>query len=159
VTFDPYLSKQILQAFLLLEQNQNRSLEAQTRYYQAIGELFIRHGRYYKPFSAVPKNRDMVRNACEYIRYRAAENISVDDVARFVGFSRYHFLRVFKATTGLPPHAYLIQQRLKLARKAIEDGVSLADAALIAGFSDQSHLTRQFKSVYGLTPGRYQSAI
>ena len=57
----------------------------------------------------------------------------------------------------MSPHAYLIQLRLEKARQLISKGKSIADAALLAGFSDQSHLTRSFKKRYGLTPGRYGS--
>ncbi len=60
---------------------------------------------------------------------------------------------------GLPPHAYLIQRRLDLARKAIESGISLADAAIVSGFSDQSHMTRRFKAAFGVTPGQYQKDL
>ena len=49
--------------------------------------------------------------------------------------------------------------RMDLARSAIENGASLAQAATDAGFADQSHLTRQFKQAYGLTPGRWATAV
>src|SRR5262249_13884045 len=66
-----------------------------------------------------------------------------------------HFRRAF----GISPDQYRIRRRLNLARSAIESGVSLAQAAADAGFADQSHLTRQFKQAYGLTPGRWASAV
>jgi len=55
----------------------------------------------------------------------------------------------------MSPHAYPTQLRLKRARELIDGGQSIADAALLAGFSDQSHLTRRFKKSYVLTPGLY----
>ncbi len=159
VTFDLQLSHQLLYALVALDQGRNNGLEAQSCFFQAIGRLFLRHGHYRDRFGALPRDSLMVRDACEYIRQNASENISLDEIARCVNLSRYHFLRVFKATTGLPPHAYLIQQRLRIAKNAIESGSALAEAALLAGFSDQSHLTRWFKSAYGLTPGQYQRAL
>ncbi len=89
----------------------------------------------------------------------ASENISLDDIVRTAGLSRFHFLRLFKATTGFPPHAYLVQQRIALAKSAIENGSSLTDAAILSGFSDQSHLTRRFKAIHGITPGQYKKAV
>ena len=89
----------------------------------------------------------------------ATEAISLENIAGAVGLSRFHFLRLFKETTGLPPHAYLIQRRVELARQSIEKGSPLADAAIEAGFADQSHLTRRFKAVYGVTPGEYRKAV
>ncbi len=69
------------------------------------------------------------------------------------------FSQNFKHTTGLPPHTYLLQMRVELAKDAIEKGSSLADAAFQSGFADQSHMTRCFKAVYGLPPGQYKNAF
>lgn len=57
---------------------------------------------------------------------------------------------------GLSPHEYLVQRRLDMARHLIVGGADLARAAADAGFSDQSHLTRLFKSAFGLPPGRFR---
>jgi AraC-like DNA-binding protein len=159
VTFDNDVSKRLLHALLLLDQNTNTFLEAQTRFIQAIAELFIRHGQP-RRFPQYPKkNVTAIRKACEFIRAMASENISLDDIARAVGVSRFHFLRIFKATTGFSPHAYLIQRRLDIAKTLIENGCSLVQAAFEAGFADQSHMTRRFKAAYGVTPGQYQKAV
>lgn len=77
----------------------------------------------------------------------------LEALATVCGVSRFHFLRAFRAATGLPPHAYQVQRRLQLARRMILDGVGLAEAAA-AGFADQSHFTRHFRRSYGHTPGR-----
>src|SRR5262249_56889635 len=66
-----------------------------------------------------------------------------------------HFRRAF----GTSPDRYRTMRRLALARTAIESGEPLARAAAEAGFADQSHLTRQFKRTYGLTPGRWTKAV
>jgi AraC-like DNA-binding protein len=78
----------------------------------------------------------------------------LEALAALCGVSRFHFLRAFRAATGLPPHAYQVQRRLHLARRMILDGVGLAEAAAAAGFADQSHFTRHFRRSYGHTPGR-----
>lgn len=54
------------------------------------------------------------------------------------------------------PYRYLTMRRLDHARRAIQDGHSLADAAAASGFADQSHMTRQFRHAYGLSPGRWR---
>ncbi len=77
-------------------------------------------------------------------------------MAEQAGLSRYHFIRVFQNKTGLSPHAYLTQVRVNNARTQIESGLTLADAAFSSGFSDQSHMTRYFKSIYGVTPGKFR---
>lgn len=79
--------------------------------------------------------------------------VSLNELATEAGLSRFQFLRAFKAVTQLPPHAYRLQRQLQMARRLILQGHTLLQASLLAGFSDQSHLTRHFVSNYGLTPG------
>ncbi|CAG1017198.1 Transcriptional activator NphR [Burkholderiaceae bacterium] len=81
---------------------------------------------------------------------------SLDALARMVGLSKYQLLRRFEKTHGLPPHAWLLQQRAERARRLIRDGRSLADAAAASGFADQSHLTRVFVRHFGFTPGAWR---
>ncbi|QWW66573.1 AraC family transcriptional regulator [Rhizobium sp. WYJ-E13] len=81
--------------------------------------------------------------------------ISLADLARESGLSRFQVLRAFARATGFTPHAYLVQARVHLARRLIARGAPLAEAAAESGFADQSHMTRAFVSRYGLTPGAY----
>jgi len=62
----------------------------------------------------------------------------------------------FRGETGLPPHAYLNQLRVRLARRLLDRGVTPAEVAAAVGFADQAHLTRHFKRVVGVPPGSYQ---
>ena len=100
---------------------------------------------------------DRLKNIVEFMRAGFSEDISLDDLAEIAMCTSYHVIRLFRNQVGMSPHAYLVQLRLERARELIDSGQSLADAALLAGFSDQSHLTRRFKKRYGLTPGRYGS--
>lgn len=84
-----------------------------------------------------------------------AAEISLADLARESGLSRFQVLRAFAKATGFTPHAYLVQARVHLARRLIVAGVSLAEAAAESGFADQSHMTRAFVARHGLTPGTY----
>lgn len=72
--------------------------------------------------------------------------------------SRYHFIRKFKRETGLTPHQYAIQNRVRRAKELIRGKVPLALAAAEAGFFDQSHLNRYFKRNLGVTPLAYRDA-
>ena len=72
------------------------------------------------------------------------------------GTSRYQVLRAFKRDHGLPPHAYRLHMRVGLAQRLLRAGDEPAQVALACGFVDQSHLTRYFKRIVGLTPSRYQ---
>ncbi|RUW95472.1 AraC family transcriptional regulator, partial [Mesorhizobium sp. M8A.F.Ca.ET.059.01.1.1] len=67
--------------------------------------------------------------------------------------------RHFRAAFSTSPHRFLVMRRLQRARRMIAAGEPLAQIAIEAGFSDQSHFNRQFKKAFGLTPGRWSSLI
>ncbi|MBA3448774.1 MAG: AraC family transcriptional regulator [Pseudaminobacter sp.] len=88
-----------------------------------------------------------------------AAAITLADLARESGLSRFQVLRGFVKATGLTPHAYLVQRRIDIARRLIAQAMPLAEAANAAGFADQSHMTRLFVRKYGLSPGAYARAV
>lgn len=94
-----------------------------------------------------------VHRAVELINDDPTAHHTLDGLAKVAGLSRFQTVRAFERRIGLTPFAYIRQRRLDLARRMILRGVPLADAARGAGFSDQSHLTRTFKSAYAITPG------
>ena len=93
-----------------------------------------------------------VSTACRLLS-RTCADTSFSDVAAMLGLSRYHFHRLFRRAIGLTPGSWSRSVRLRRARGLIHAGASLADVANETGFSDQSHLTREFRRVYGVTPG------
>jgi AraC-like DNA-binding protein len=74
------------------------------------------------------------------------------------GLTESHFIRAFHLEFGLPPHAYHLRLRLALAVELLSSGLSVATVANECGFADQSHLSRKFKEVYGLTPAAWGAA-
>jgi AraC-like DNA-binding protein len=88
-----------------------------------------------------------------------ARVVTLADLARECGLSRFQLVRGFAEATGLTPHAYLIQRRIALARRLIADGEALAATAAVCGFADQSHMTRLFVRLYGISPGAYARAV
>ena len=78
---------------------------------------------------------------------------------RLAGLDRFSIARQFRKAFGTSPDRYRTMRRLDVARAAIESGVPLARAAAQAGFADQSHMTRQFKHAYGLTPARWANTV
>jgi AraC family transcriptional regulator len=79
----------------------------------------------------------------------------LNDIAEAVHLSPFHVARLFKQALGVSPHQYLIQVRVNSARSLLSAGSgerSLAEVASAVGFADQSHLTRHFKRLLGVTP-------
>lgn len=81
--------------------------------------------------------------------------ITLDCVAKKVGFSRFHFIRQFKRHTGLSPHQFRIQRRIEAAKCLIRKGLPFSEVALETGFVDQSHFTNKFRQYTGATPSQY----
>jgi AraC-like DNA-binding protein len=85
--------------------------------------------------------------------------VTLADLARASGLSRFQVLRGFARATGFTPHAYLMQRRIAIARGLIAHGMRLSEAAIASGFTDQSHMTRRFVQTYGVTPGAFADAV
>ncbi|WP_307437831.1 AraC family transcriptional regulator [Labrys monachus] len=100
-----------------------------------------------------------IRRARQRIDDEPLAAVTLAELARDCGLSRFQLLRGFARATGLTPHAYLVQRRIDLARRLIAAGEGLAEAAAASGFADQSHMTRTFVRRYGLSPGRYAGAL
>lgn len=91
--------------------------------------------------------------ACIEKRYR--ESITVEELAEKNEISPYYLIRIFKKQFGLTPHAYLLRYRTEKCRQLIDRGYNYLDAAMECGFSDQSHMIRNFKKFTGCTPQSY----
>jgi len=93
----------------------------------------------------------------EHIMAQLSGRLSVRDLASVARLSHRHFARAFKASFGLAPHAFVMDRRVERAKELILDsGLPLSEVALACGFSDQSHLTRLFSRVEGVTPAAWR---
>jgi AraC family transcriptional regulator len=94
----------------------------------------------------------------EYIMENLEDSLTLEQIAAVARLSPYHFARQFKATTGLPPHQYVIARRVERAQHLLrgDDELGLAEIALRVGFSDQSKFSFHFKRITGVTPGQFR---
>jgi AraC-like DNA-binding protein len=104
----------------------------------------------------VRKAPDAVATVRDLLVERLDDPPTLAELATLTGLSQFALLRAFRAATGLPPHAYLNQQRVRSARRLLDDGLPAAAVAAQTGFADQAHLTRHFKRVVGVPPAAYQ---
>ncbi|MUL35942.1 AraC family transcriptional regulator [Gloeocapsopsis dulcis] len=104
----------------------------------------------------VGKESQAVLRVQEYLEAHYTKNISLDAIARIANLSPFYLIRTFRKCIGLPPHEYLTQIRISRAKILLLQGYAIAQVAHDTGFADQSHLTRHFKRIVGVTPGQYQ---
>ena len=157
VVHDPELSKAFVAAHLAMERKES-TLEADEAMIQLLGRILMRHGRLSRPDKPVREQRAVSR-AKDYLMANLAENVDLVTLANVARLSRSHLIRAFKHETGLTPHAFVIDQRVRLARKLLLGGNLPVTVAHAAGFADQAHMTRAFKARIGVTPGTFARMI
>jgi AraC family transcriptional regulator len=92
-----------------------------------------------------------------YIEANLASKMEIDDLANAIDLSRSHFSRAFKHCVGLPPMEYVAVRRVERAKSMISGTrESLAEVALACGFADQAHLSKRFREIIGISPGRWR---
>lgn len=96
-----------------------------------------------------------VRRALEYLRDCYRENVSLDSLAREAQLSKFHLARCFREAVGLAPHQYQKLLRVQAARRLIENGTPIREAAALVGFADGPHLTRTFREWLGVAPSAW----
>jgi len=98
-----------------------------------------------------------LQRACVYISECYAEEITLDDVARKAGFSKYHFTRLFREYTGMTFYHYVNTVRMSTAQTMLTDPQnSITSIAFAVGYSSMSSFIRMFKGFYGFTPSAYR---
>jgi len=103
----------------------------------------------------IPRVR--LNRVLEYIDANLSEELSLPILAEVAEMSLYYFVRLFKQSTGLSPHRYVTEQRIKRAQAFLRSRkMTVLEASVRTGFVDQSHFTRVFRRVVGLAPKQYR---
>jgi AraC-like DNA-binding protein len=98
-----------------------------------------------------------VDRARQFLDAEKARVVHSTELEAITGLSRYDLCRQFRILFATSPHRYLLMRRVQFARDQIHRDRPLVEVACDAGFADQAHFTRVFKSAFGLTPARYRA--
>lgn len=140
---------------LCAEARDDNQLKQETMLLEFLSSVASQCAVYAKPAARTGHEPAAVQRAREYIDEHFHRTISLADLSRLTGLSAFHLHRVFSRQTGMPPHAYQTQLRINRAKQLLRQLRSLSEVALMTGFADQSHFTRHFRRLVGVTPGRF----
>lgn len=142
--------------------------------YASLIEMFAGIGRMIRERSIEAEMRDMRRSkhdrqweyqevamkACNYINQHFKEKLTLEETAKIVGFSKYHFTRVFKKYMNMTFYEYLNKKRVKCAEGLLYNTeMSITDVAMNSGFSSMSSFDRTFKALNRCSPSEFREAI
>ncbi len=131
-------------------------LERQTNLMRCI-EILLNNCEIKPTFTFKSHRHDALERARDFLRERYAEKITLEELSKLSGLSRFHFLRAFSQEYGLPPHAYQISVRLFKAKTLLAKGTPLNEIEV--GFADQSHFIRHFKKAFACTPAYFSHSL
>lgn len=131
------------------------TLECESLFLNALSDIIAKTAQIRHPLLSIGRERKAVRKAREYIHSYWSEKITLNELAEYVGLSRYYLLRVFSQEVGMPPHTYQESIKISHAKELLRQGLPPKEVALESGFSDQSHFANRFKRSVGVTPGFY----
>jgi AraC family transcriptional regulator len=108
-------------------------------------------------FKASGLSQSQLGRVIDYMQANLAQNLSILNLATLTSMSESHFSRSFKQSVGIAPYQYLMQQRVKRAKQLLKQQVvPISEVALNCGFANQTHLTKVFRQITGMTPKAYQ---
>lgn len=110
----------------------------------------------HKPPSRPPGTHPAMSRVRARLHDEFTETLSIERLADEVGLSKFHVARCFKEATGVPPHQYQKLLRLQSARRQLERGMCVREAAAASGFADEAHLSRAFRDWLGVSPGTWR---
>lgn len=155
-----HLYRAFLEFHMMLTQHQSNlsRLQIETGMLAFTTELLLRHANV--PDQTIDKNsalsQSQIKEVTAMFHDNPGQEFLLETLANSVGLSKFQFLRKFKQSIGMTPHAYLKRVRLEYAKKALAKGGNVADIAHRVGFFDQSHLNKAFKKAYLITPAQFQ---
>ncbi|TKT01471.1 helix-turn-helix transcriptional regulator [Streptomyces lasalocidi] len=131
-------------------------LEAESRLTFVAEHLRERLDERLRPAGRDARNPALARRLRELLDARVTDGVTLEEAARLLHAHPAHLVRAFSGAYGIAPHQYLTSRRVGRARRLLLDGLPPGEVATTTGFFDQAHLTRHFRKLVGVTPGRYR---
>ncbi len=156
---DAAMARRLVALHQLLERPDVGRLEHETHVLDVLGSFVQRFAD--APLAPLRSGHEpvAVQQVRDYLWVHYARDVTLAELSQLTQLSRFHLVRVFRDTMGVPPHAYLRQLRVQRAKRALQAGQPIAQVALETGFTDQGHLTRWFRRLWGYTPGDYRNSV
>ncbi|WP_306318038.1 MULTISPECIES: AraC family transcriptional regulator [unclassified Streptomyces] len=154
IVSDPQASRMINDVHRAAEQG--NALAADSLLRVVLARLLRAHGTSLAARPSRSAGATAAARAREFLEERLADPPSLEALAAEFGTSPFALLRAFRDAYGMPPHTWLTNARVRVARRLLEAGTAPAEAAVAVGFTDQPHLNRHFTRIVGVPPGAYQ---
>ena len=123
--------------------------------YLVASKLFLMHSEW---FSGKKSKTDYVKTVKDYVNAKSAHAISVEDIAKQMNLDRRYLSRIFKKKTGKSIQEYIIWTRIQKAKKFLNHGYSVAEAARLCGYDDVCNFSKMFKKQTNISPGQWRTA-
>ncbi|MFI8189582.1 AraC family transcriptional regulator [Streptomyces sp. NPDC085946] len=153
---DPLLRRRVGQLHAALVRPGDE-LEAESRL-AFVGERLRARLRPRDPADPARRDPVLARRMRELLDARVVEGLRLDEAAALLHAHPAHLVRAFSGAYGIAPHQYLMSRRVGRARRLLLEGRPPGQVAAATGFHDQAHLTRHFRRLVGVTPGRYRAS-
>lgn len=149
------LTQALLSLHITLERAQD-CLEYQSRLVEVFSAILLQYAEIKICPTRLHEEHQAVRLMKDYLHDHFSTSISLEQLVNVTNLNRSYLIRLFHQAVGMPPYTYLNQIRVEKAKQLLRQGMSVAEVAIAVGMSDQSHLTRHFKRIVGVTPGHYR---
>jgi AraC-like DNA-binding protein len=156
---DPGLASRLLQLHIAMQgQDPVGGLEVETQWLILLERLLSQSRTIAPEASPGGLSRIQWERVRDYCFSHLGEKITLDELAALCALGRFQFIKQFKQSIGMTPHAWLLRLRLERACALLSQGSrAIAMVAQEVGFYDQSHFNRAFRQAYGVAPSRYKS--
>jgi AraC family transcriptional regulator len=158
--FEDYMLRSVVMAFDAILRDASLDIDG---YSETLGTLLVYELSRLNRQLKLPALQDgglspqQVQRVLDHIEGHLNNRITIADLAALVALSRFHFIRAFKKSVGIPPHQFIMRRRVERAKEMLADGkMSVTEVALGTGFNSLTQLTRVFRQIVGVTPTTFR---